>query len=110
MLVIVFVVIGTIFVLNLSAAGLVATAHIWKREWSHRRRVAVAALLSGALPIFALSGTVLGQIGSVRIGEIVGVSLGFGLAAAIFGGLALPLAIVVSRKLGDNRPVGDTFT
>ena len=109
-LVLIFFLTGTVLILNVCAAGLVVMAHLWKREWSHRRRMMAGALLAGALPMFAASGAVMGEIGSASVGQVVGIAIGLGVIVLIFGLFALPLAIVVSRKLGDNRPVGDTFT
>ncbi len=95
--------------LNLIAAGFVAIAHVWRPAWSHQRRVTCAAIASGAMPLAMAAGALLPDALSSGSDLLVS-SFGLAVILAIGGAVSLPLALVISRKLGVIKYVGDTFS
>lgn len=99
-------VIVSIIMANVFAAGMVAILHIWRKSMPHRQRVLVAVTATGAMPLVLASGAWITDLGAGGVGMAVGLLVFLVLAAAI----ALPLAIMVSRRLVQPVRVGDTFS
>jgi hypothetical protein len=92
-----WVMLVTVLMLNGTSAGVAALLHCWPGRFGRGGRILLAALAAGALPASFL--IVVPLASAEALGQPSSLMLGMALVFAVGAGLALPGAIVVTRKL-----------
>lgn len=106
-IIIIWLIVFSILVFNLCAAGVVAILHAWRSKMRRGGRIVTAAALAGFLPSSTfLAGGLVESLTSSSSEEPFVMALAFGMIMLIATVVSLPGALIVARKL--DTP-GDDF-
>ena len=94
-----------LIIINGYAAGVVAALYFWRNRQSVAKRALFAALVAGLTAAAMLSGPMLADGFNDTLPIVLGLAFTGGIAALV----SLPGAFIMSRKIANHDPVGETF-
>ena len=94
--------------LNGFAAGVAAALFLWRRKGSRALRTTQAALASGIAVAMLFSGVLLDEMSYGVEGPLV-LFVSMLVFVGVGSAIAVPGALVMSRKIETGQDVGDTF-